>query len=104
MKGWFGPLPGTNAGYSGVWVTYNVMPVRWQGWLVTLVYFAVQAGAAFAVGGMLQRYGWSGVWLLAQITLLHLVYLWVASRHYVSRAEMDPSVLPFDMRGDKSGK
>jgi hypothetical protein len=101
MKAWFGPLPGTNVGYGGVWVTYNVMPVSWEGWLVTLVYLVVQFGGAVATAMVLSFFGWSIVWLLVQVTVLHLVYLWIASRHYVTRAEMDPSALPADMRGNR---
>lgn len=101
MKAWFGPLPGTNVGYGGVWVTYNVMPVSWEGWLVTLVYLVLQIAAAVGMAKVLDVLEWSAAWLLVQLTVLHLIYLWIASRHYVTRAEMDPSVLPADLRGKR---
>ena len=98
MKAWFGPLPGTNVGYGGVWVGYAVMPVSWEGWLVTFSYLGLQVAAAFAMAKVLDALGWPGAWLLVQLTILHLIYLWIASRHYVTRAEMDPSALPADLR------
>lgn len=98
MKPWFGPLPGSNVGYQGLWASYKVMPVSWQGCLVTLGYFGVQIAAAIAVGSLLESHGWPGGWVIVQVIGLHLIYLWIASRHYVTRAEMDPSVLPADMR------
>jgi hypothetical protein len=101
MKAWFGPLPGTNVGYHGVWVGYAVMPVSWEGWLVTLAYISLQVAAGFAMTRVLDALGWAGAWLFVQVTILHLVYLWVASRRYVAVAEMDPSVLPADLRNRK---
>jgi len=101
MKAWFGPLPGSNVGYQGLWARYNVMPVSWQGCLVTLGYFVLQIAAAIGVGRLLVAWGWPGGWVIVQVIGIHLVYLWFASRHYVTRAEMDPSVLPADMRDPK---
>ena len=101
MKGWFGPLPGTNVGFGGIWQTYKVMPVSWQGWLVTLAYAAVQAGAAWMELTFLSALNWIPVLVLVQVFALHIVYLRIASQHYVTWDEMDPSVLPADMRDQK---
>lgn len=101
MKGWFGPMPGTNVGFGGIWQSYKVMPVSWQGWLVTLVYVAVQVSAAWAEFAFLNALNWIPALVVVQVLVLHLVYLWGASRHYVTWDEMDPSVLPADMRGGK---
>jgi hypothetical protein len=98
MKAWFGPLTGTNAGYSGVWRSYDVMPVSWQGWLATLIYFAVQVVAAIVALNVSAALQVAAGWVFFQALFLHLVFLWVASRHFVSQAETDPLVLPVDLR------
>jgi hypothetical protein len=101
MKPWFGPLIGSNVGYQGLWARYNVMPVSWQGCLVTLAYFALQLAAAIGVGIVFSTKSWVGAWVIAQVLGLHLVYLWIASRHYVTRAQMEHSVRPADVRDPK---
>lgn len=101
MKPWFGPRIGTNVGYHSIIVTYNVMPVSWEGWVVTFVYFALQFAGAIGGGLWLVARGLSPFWVFLQLIGLHLIYLWIASRHYVTRAEMEPSVLPADMRDPK---
>ncbi len=101
MKAWFGPLLGTNIGYGGMWQTYNVMPVSWEGWLVMLAYIALQIAAAVSVGTLLAAWSGAGLLVFVQVIGLHLVYLWIASLRYVTRAEMDPSLLPADMRDPK---
>jgi len=101
MKPWFGPRLGTNVGYGSYFQSYDVMPVSWEGWLVTLVYFAAQVGAAFATGTLLAAWRGAALVIIVQLIGLHLVYLWFASRHYVTRAQMEPSVLPADMRDPK---
>jgi|GEM_PF-4028371 len=104
MKGWFGPMPGTNLGFGGIWQPYKIMPVSWEGWLVTLAYVAVQIGAAWAEISFLNALSWIAVWVMIQVLILHLVYLWVASKRYVTWEEMDPSVFPADMRDRESRK
>jgi hypothetical protein len=91
-------MPGTNVGFGGIWQPYKMMPVSWQGWLVTLVYVAVQITAAWLEITFLGMLTWILAWVMAQVFILHLVYLWVASRHYVTWDELAPSGLPADMR------
>lgn len=93
MKGWFGPRIGTNTGYDGVWRSYDVAPVSWEGWVIFLIYIAVQIAVAWLAAEVLQQY-----WLLVAVPLLHLVFLWIASRRFVTMAERDPSTLPSDLR------
>jgi hypothetical protein len=98
MKGWFGPRVGTNAGYSGVWNSYDVMPVSREGWLATFVYGAIQIGLVWLIVALHPVFGNVMAWFGIGVPLLHLYYLWFASRHFVTPDETDQTVLPADMR------
>jgi hypothetical protein len=98
MRGWFGPQPGSNVGYHGVWARYDVMPVTWEGWAATGVYIALQAIVVFIAFQVASQVGLWIVLAAAAVFALHVGYRWFASRHYVSDAEIDPTVLPSDMR------
>jgi hypothetical protein len=98
MKPWFGPQAGSNAGYHGVWMSYSTMPTSWQGCLVLLVYLVLQFGCLFATWKAVFMFGRVGLVGLVGMAILWVIYNRLASRHYATRAETDPTTLPADER------
>lgn len=87
MKPWFRITGKDDHGPYSHWLGIDAKPVVWQGWIVTLLYYAVAAALIVLHLPKLAVEALAFGSLLLGLVFWHLAMLWLASRHFAPAGE-----------------